>query len=369
MTRHPGQQPWIGSAPVDLAGIVGPAWLATVAVLAFPGIFANTGRFPTWAWALLVLAVDVTHVYGTLWKTYLDPDVRDARGSLLLLVPALSLVGGLVLYGLGADLFWRGLAYLAVWHFVRQQYGFMRIYARHERDLPRWCGRIDLAAITGATLYPLVFWHTHMPREFSWFVDGDFIRLDAPWLDRLAGILYGGVLGAYCVKEFWIGWKTRRFNVPRNLLLGGTAASWYVGIVALDGDLAFTATNVLAHGIPYMVLVWLDGRRRVRATVPPREGARLDGRKVFSPAWLPLFVGLPLLLAYLEEGFWNGLVWREHGALFGPFWPLPAIAGSWVIGLVVPLLAVPQVTHYVLDGFIWRLERKDAPGSLFRLEA
>jgi len=25
------------------------------------------------------------------------------------------------------------------------------------------------------------------------------------------------------------------------------------------------------------------------------------------------FVGLALLLAYLEEGAWDALVWREHG--------------------------------------------------------
>ena len=27
---------------------------------------------------------------------------------------------------------------------------------------------------------------------------------------------------------------------------------------------------------------------------------------------------------------------------------------SWVLLLVVPLLALPQTTHYLLDGYVWR---------------
>ena len=35
-----------------------------------------------------------------------------------------------MLYLIGPLVFWRVLAYLAVFHFVRQQYGFMAVYAR-----------------------------------------------------------------------------------------------------------------------------------------------------------------------------------------------------------------------------------------------
>ena len=45
-------------------------------------------------------------------------------------------------------------------------------------------------------------------------------------------------------------------------------------------------------------------------------------------------------------------MWQEHGWLFGA-WPLPPDGLAWV---AVPLLALPQVTHYVLDGVIWRFD-------------
>ena len=41
-------------------------------------------------------------------------------------------------------------------------------------------------------------------------------------------------------------------------------------------------------------------------------------------------------------------MWNERAWLFGN-WSLPTLE-RWL----VPLLAVPQISHYVLDGFIWK---------------
>jgi hypothetical protein len=65
-----------------------------------------------------------------------------------------------------------------------------------------------------------------------------------------------------------------------------------------------------------------------------------------------------VVLAYLEEGFWDGLIWREHQLFFWPFSFLPSVNDSVILALLVPLLALPQSTHYVLDGFIWRVKDK-----------
>ena len=54
-------------------------------------------------------------------------------------------------------------------------------------------------------------------------------------------------------------------------------------------------------------------------------------------------------LAYFEELLWDCGIWHDRSWLFGPTWD---VAGLDVF--LVPLLAVPQITHYILDGFIWR---------------
>ena len=72
------------------------------------------------------------------------------------------------------------------------------------------------------------------------------------------------------------------------------------------------------------------------------------------------FLATLWLIAYVEELLWDRGVWHEREWLFGVAWD----TGTLKI-LLVPLLALPQLTHYVLDGFIWR--RKSNPNfSLIR---
>jgi hypothetical protein len=186
-----------------------------------------------------------------------------------------------------------------------------------------------------------------LPQNFDWFVTGDFIALPA-WLDVIGCTLYLVAIIAFIGKEIWLWRRGWPINLCRWLLISGTAISWFCGIVIARGDLAFTLTNVVAHGIPYTALIWIYRRnqdRRKRVT-----------RSLFSPVALPIYLGILILLAYLEEGAWDGLVWREHLDLFvGAAW-LPWVSATTILTWLVPLLALPQISHYLLDGFIWRFK-------------
>lgn len=353
------RQPWIHSARIDTAFILAPGLVTAFAVLVFTKLGQGDLTVSLWSWFALVVCIDVAHVYSTLYRTYFDSHERNRLSNWLWLTPLFVWLAGVFLYSFSAIVFWRALAYIAVFHFVRQQYGFVMLYARDERQLPTWCRRLDQFGIYGATLYPLIYWHTHLPREFSWFVDGDFFALP-PWLSTPSAWLYGILLAAYLVKECWLRWREQPFNIPRNTLMLTTAASWYVGIVIAQGDLAFTFTNVIAHGIPYLALtcIYMHGKE-------VREGA---ARVWFAPRLLILSIGLLILFAYVEEGLWDGLLWREHLALFPGFHYLPHIDTNALLMLLVPLLAVPQLTHYTLDAVIWRLRHhRDWSDTLFWL--
>lgn len=356
------RQPWIHSAPLDLAGILGPPFLSVIAVLGLRALTGQAGGgLEPWMWVLLVVGVDVAHVYSTLYRTYLDPAETRARPGLYLGAPLAAWVGGILLHSMGAMVFWRALAYLAVFHFVRQQYGFMMIYSREDDEAFRRWRWLDRLAIYLATIYPLAWWHTHLPREISWFVAGDFVPLPWPALERVAHLAWTAALAGYVAKEAALSWRLGRFNLPRNLLLLGTAVAWYAGIVGLEGDLAFTATNVVSHGVPYVALVWALGRRRAAEAPGERLRGGLTRAQVFSLAALPLFAGLLLGLAFVEEGLWDALVWRDHPTVFGAFWAIPKVLDRATLAWLVPTLALPQSTHYVIDGFIWRL--RPAPGA------
>ena len=338
-------QPWVRSARYDGLLILAPPFLALLVVLWLPAAYRSTAQMPLLAWVGLVVLIDVAHVYGTLFQTYFDPGRRQQRRTLLWVVPVGCYAAGVALHSAGGLVFWRVLAYLAVFHFIRQQYGFLRLYSRYEPALPgRW---LATALIYYATIYPLLYWHLSPARNFNWFVDGDFVQVDWPLGRLVATVLYVGLIAAYATQEGYRWYRTRTLNLPRNLLLGGTLVSWYAGIVWFNGDLAFTLLNVVSHGIPYLALVWNRGPSSAQGRAP-RQGAWA------GPYGLVVFLGLVVVFAFLEEGLWDGLVWREHGTVFGWFQQLPLVSSPVVLSWLVPLLALPQSTHYVLDGFIWR---------------
>ena len=350
-------QPWIHSAALDTTFILLPSLVATFVVLVLRNSFHADASLSIAQWIVLVLLVDVAHVYSTLYRTYFDPAEFQSRRALYVLVPIIAATGGIILYSLGALVFWRALAYLAVFHFIRQQYGFMMIYARQER-VSSWSRALDKLAIYSSTLYPLIYWHTHLPRNFNWFVEGDFFTINSSRLCDAAGVVYAFIFAAYVVKEIDLFRRTRKVNIPRNLVLLGTAVSWYVGIVYLNSDLAFTATNVIAHGIPYMALVWAYEQKKTRKDPRAKWSLPISRSKFFSWKLVPVYVGVLALLAYFEEGLWDGFVWREHLAVFPIFNKLPALSDHATLALLVPILALPQSTHYLLDGFIWRLRKE-----------
>jgi hypothetical protein len=350
MTRT--RQPWLRGPWLDGALILAPPLVAGLVVAVAGGAALEQAILADWQWFALVVMIDVAHVYGSVYRTFLDPKFRSERRALLYAVPVAGWIAGVMLYSLGALTFWRALAYLAVFHFVRQQYGFVRLYARRD-DFGAWTGRLrllDAVTIYAATVYPLLFWHLSPGRRFAWFVPGDFVVLDGAAALPILGALYAVVMLLYVGGQAVVLHRYRALNIPKNLVVLGTALAWYVGIVRFNGDWTFTVTNVVAHGVPYMALVWITKRKEA-------ETGATDVRWLYGRAAVPLFVGLLVLLAYGEEWLWDGLVWREHLPLFLGAAHAPQIVSKELLLWLVPLLAVPQITHYVTDGFIWRVRR------------
>src|SRR5579862_755290 len=210
--------PWIYSPKFDLSAIIGPPVVITAIVLAWGSKLASISEPPIWLWILLVLGIDVAHVYSSLFRTYFDKDEFKRRRTLYLVVPAVCWIGGVGIYALfGPTLFWSAIAYFAIYHFVRQQYGFLMLYRRGE--ISRGIGyRIDQVAIYMASVYPLVYWHTY-PRNFQWFSDFDVIHIPVVWPELLCRAIYILSLGAFIVKEAYRWRTTATLNLGKCLLL------------------------------------------------------------------------------------------------------------------------------------------------------
>jgi len=334
----PGKFPWLFSPAVDLCTFLGSALLAlSLLWLGHTQGWLNS-ETPEWLWVSTILMIDVAHVYATGFRVYFDGTELRRRPWLYALAPILSFLIGAALYSESPTWFWRILAYLAVFHFIRQQYGWVALYRAKAGDRDRLGTWIDSLAIYLATIYPLVYWHSHLPRQFWWFLDDDFVRLPVLAAEVVKPV-YWSVMLLYCCRAGDQALRFRRFNPGKDLVVLTTAICWYTGIVLFNSDYAFTVTNVIIHGIPYLVLVyWYQSLKRNSSSSSAHRFQQIGA-----------FLGVVWMMAYIEELLWDTGVWHERPWLFGTFWNLV----DWS-GFLVPLLAVPQMTHYILDGFIWR---------------
>ena len=126
-------QPWIHKAKTDILFIIGPSFFVLAIIFMFQDYITEIENdYSFYTWLFLIVFIDVAHVYATLFKTYFVADEFQKKKKLLILLPILCFVISMVLFSFGSLVFWSFLAYVAVFHFIRQQYGFMRLYARNE---------------------------------------------------------------------------------------------------------------------------------------------------------------------------------------------------------------------------------------------
>jgi hypothetical protein len=352
---RPGGSRWLFGQSIDLAIFGGTAAVALLLVLVGP---AGGAVEPEWSWIVGVLLVDVAHVWSTAFIVYLDPAEWRRRPLLYGGVPAALFAGGIALYAAGGPgAFWRVVAYLVVFHFIRQQYGWVMMYRARNGEFDRLGRWLDGATVYAATLYPVIHWHAHLPREFWWMKPHDFIDGLPEWTATVAGWIYLALLAQYVVRAL----VARPVSWGKHLIVATTAACWYVGIVATNGDYTFTVTNVFIHGIPYLALVYVYARNAAREA----ESARGATAQMLGPAGsrvgrgIAVFLASLWLVAYVEELLWDRAIWHDRPWLFGDGFD----AGSAAI-VLVPLLATPQLAHYVLDAFLWRRRSNPRLGRL-----
>jgi hypothetical protein len=332
-------QPWIHKAKTDSVFILAPSFIVLVLVFLFQEWFVVIEEnYSFYTWLFLIVFIDVAHVYSTLFKTYLVKSEFERHKQLYIGLPIFCFLIGFVLFLFGSQVFWSVLAYVAVFHFIRQQYGFMRLYSRNETKTHLW---IDKVVIYTATIYPMLFWFLSPKRKFNWFVENEFFTYENPLVLQLLTWIYFVIIASYVVRTVYNVVQSKYFNIPKNAVILGTILSWYFGIVYFNNDLVFTLLNVVSHGIPYMALVYLNEIEKKSKN----ELGFLSLLQHFKGVLF--FIGILLFIAFSEEFLWEIFVWNEQISI------LNFDFSNWQF-VVVPLLTVPQFTHYLLDGFIWK---------------
>jgi hypothetical protein len=316
---------WVFSPGLDLAAFVGPLLLAGAVILWADRTGRLHAEVPPWAFFALVVCCDVAHVWGTLFRAYLDPEERRRRPGLLLGVPLACLAVGTLLYAQDDAWFWRVLAYVAAFHFVRQTWGWMSYSARRAGETDPLDRALDRAAVYASTLWPLLWWHAHLPRPFVWFVDGDFVA-GLPGVVADVGLaVHAAILLAWVGRQVVLLATGRPVNLAKALVLASTWLAWVGGIVLLRAT-SRSPRRTCCPRHPYAILV-----HRVGCSGPRRAAV--------SRA-LPA-VGAPASSRSRGARLARGPVDRPSGTST-PGCPAAAPdPARAVVGFLVPLLAVP----------------------------
>ena len=351
------QSHWLFSAKEDLAFLFVPVWLTWAAAFLLPDQYIHAD-VQIWVWLVFVLGIDVSHVWSTLFRTYFDREEFGHHRRLLIFAPIIAFLLSFSIASFSFDLFWRCLAYVAVFHFVKQQYGFMRIYKARSRDFNKKLISDDFA-IYLSMLYPIIYWHINLDRSFAWFVEGDFLQFGLPianikLVNALGNLVYALLMATWLFEEFYLKFTGKKqISIGKILWVITTCGNWFIGIVYFNSDFVFTITNVVAHGLPYMALIVFYARRK----------KAIKNAGSTSRGGIPIAVSVvvvALTLAFFEEYFWDLFVYQDLGGVFQSLtkFSFPEISNQVKV-LALALLSIPQITHYIIDGFIWKVNHQN----------
>jgi hypothetical protein len=328
--RIPLRNQYIASPLFDWVFFIGSPLLAVAAVLAAVR-FMPGDRVEYYVLAYMAIG----HHVPTMLRAYGDPDEYSRNRLRLITVPlcVAPIVLGLTLFDT------RLLTLIFIWdqyHFVRQNYGFMRIYnvkagvsGEVDSNLDQWlCFSFFICILAHSGFYGYMYADSFYDMGISfpdWLVIG--IEKGSLGIATAVGVVYLFRLQSRIAQGLPIAWL-------KYVLFGTNMGVWYYSYVLLsDGFLSY-AISSLFHCLQYDAFAWFYNRAKSRSLEPTPSNAFF--RIIHETRYLWLYVG-----AILSYG------------LFSSF-------GGQVT--LVPILALNTTTgllHYYFDSFIWRVQRTE----------
>ncbi|MBL4705435.1 MAG: hypothetical protein JKY54_13010 [Flavobacteriales bacterium] len=352
---------WLFSRTTDLVLLLFPVWALWGIIFWFSGSLNNM-ELPLWAWVIFILGVDVSHVWSTLFRSYADKEEFNAQKKLLIIAPIIVFVISISLLSISTQWFWRIMAYVAIFHFIKQQYGFTALY-NYKTGNRRKTRLSDKLVIYVAALYPVVYWHFNSTSNFNWFIKADFFQLHSLFENQLVvqqvfGVLnyfYWCFIGLWLLQEIRAHLKGELVSIGKVLWVLTTALNWWFGIVYFNSDLIFSISNVVAHGIPYIVLIYFYRLKKEDVK------SQIKMKSIWRFKWALMLVSVIFIIALIEEYLWDMFINRDHGSFFEYILPyeFEQLTTKPLILIAVAILALPQQVHYVIDGFIWKMNTKN----------
>ncbi len=276
---------------------------------------------------LFLAFFDIPHALSSFQQVYKGE--KKAEFSGLLFVPLILFTCLFGLFYWVPKIAFSIVAYLSIFHVLRQQYGWMRFsQTKSGHSLPPLQIRLDKLLIYSLTCLPLVMLHTGeelQKEDFGWLMPGDLFFFPHQVIYKTAIFLFWSILAVYIGFQLWNYKKSQLFPLGKLIIFLSTGLAWYGGICFnVHGEQAIYIDGL--HAAPYLWLVF-----QVRPS-------KIQGKT--WPAWFRYYAPLAV----------GGLLWAFFFYRYG-FAP-SSLVSAFVLGVLVTI----STSHYIFDAFIWKIK-------------
>jgi len=355
-TRSRGS-PWLVSARFDVLFFLASALVVLIAA-------AAVAWFHVSGWNVLVAVAIVSngpHLTSTWTRVYLDRKELGRRPAAYLGGPLLIGVAVLGFMAAGPAVVrahWIAgpaghllrdpfrilnsvVLYWATYHFAAQCYGLLRLYQRRSAEPWRMSHRVE-AVFVFATAVAGILWRLSVgPR---WLFGAEAISPPIPFaVVEAALVVVAGCLAFVIVDQVTRARAGAAVAWTRLAFMGAVLCGFWVPFMVIkDGTAAFAAAACW-HGFQYLGIVYHFNRQKFAGgpDAPQAQGARLVAW-VSQPRREPYYVALLLAMA---------------GGAYVVIGIVSVLTRISIDDVAAAVWVTLTLSHYLIDGFIWKLRR------------
>ena len=360
MSGREHAQNWVLDPVQDTVLIIAaPLLVLAVALIAFRTLPAGN------ATSLIIVShvvLTVAHHLPTFIRIYGDVELFKRYRWNFLLAPIIPLVfsAGVLAYinyrGLPVEYFLYLYIMLALWdpwHFLRQHYGFMRIYDRGNEAPRSLAARMDLTLCSVWFVYIMLASGTWLAGTFQDLyatANLPVILAIAPGvIARTTLVMRDIALLVTVAYAIYLAWCWRRgyfISLAKIALIVATFGvmylmyapnAWMHSLVPeWTFKVGFAALGIV-HMTQYLAIVWRYNRRL--GQMPGRARAGVFARLHARGGWLVALFYVLVCLTYGE------LITTVHD-------------NRWLMSVLLAVGFTSTLMHYYFDGFIWKLRQR-----------
>ncbi len=276
--------------------------------------------------------VDGSHVYSSLFVTYFDKKTRTELPKALIILPLFFLVSATFFFYFGMrSSYIYFVAYLAAIHFIRQEYGWMKISSSFDKNLPRIINIVDKVTTYTMTIAPFL-WLTRKSASGFWYEEGDSFLV--PDVIANAGIyLFWTMVSLFLILNLYHSFKSKTFNLSKFLVFLNTFFGWYVPLVYIETGWIKVLYAICHHGVPYYFIVFHTERISQTSNFLKKLG---------QFRYLFFYLACAIFMFYFIELQDSSFIYRSRKAY--PF----------LNAFLYAFFLTPQLVHFLIDAFIWK---------------